>query len=212
MMHVFRVTYEPFGEKNREAIAVLKERVEERRSLGARIFMMSKMINSEGGAVHQLVSFWDSLDDFEEFYPGTAKSGPDQATMQFFEKMTPLLRGLLRTELWQVLQPVATPPMAGEYAVRQAWYPAQGAVDFGGAISELTRSFQAQGNNIGLYRQVFAPDGVVFQGIFPLKKLSDWDALLGQRNDEVFRFLRTFGAQTRKPVSTELWKVVTDPS
>ena len=210
-MYVLRVTYKPVPGKNREAVQLLKDRVQERTSLGQRILLASKVINAEGGPVHELLSFWDGLDEFADSWPMTTTKGPDQATAHYFQKMSPLLTGSVQSALWEVVFPVSTPPAKGEFVVRQSWYPGQGELEFGGAISELTKNFQAAGNNVGLYRQAFAPDGMVHQAIFPVKKLSDWEVLLGRRNDEVFRFLRTYGPRTRRPVSTDLWQIVTDP-
>lgn len=211
-MYVYRVTYNPAAGKNQEVTSLLKERVTERQSKGHRIFMMSEVLNPSGGFRHQLVSFRDNLNEWGDGWSQFMAQGPDPASAQYFQKIEPLLRTPVQSELWEVLVPIKTPPKAGEFVIRQSMYPLPThGVEFRNSIIELTKQLQAQGWNSGAYAQFLPHSGAVLQFISPLARLGDWDALLARRTSEVFTWLRTYAALVRKPFEFESWIIVTEP-
>ncbi len=213
-MYVFRVTYSPATAKYGEALTALKERVKDlQKTPGVRIFMMNKMLIPEGGFQVQLVSLFNSLNDWGDGWSSRLQAiAPDAAQTQWAQKIDPLLRAPIASELWEVLVPIKIPPKVGEYVVRQSMYPdSSHGMEFRNSVTELTKQLQAQGWNAGAYAQFMPHAGPVFQFIVPLARLGDWEAMLAKRTPEVFTWLRTYTALMRKPIDFELWGMATPP-
>ncbi|GEM_PF-2991363 len=211
-MHVYRVTYSPAAGKDQEVTSLLKDRVKERASKGHRIFMMTEALSPQGGHRHQLVSLWDNLNDLGDVASTYVTKGSDPGSTLYRQKIEPLLRAPVQSELWEVLVPIKTAPKVGEFVVRQSIYPDPAHhIDFRSPLVELTKQMQTQGFNVGQYVQFLPHAGSVFQGIFPLSRLGDFEAFIAKRPPEVFTWLRTYSALVRKPFEFELWAMATPP-
>ncbi len=205
-----RFTYCPALGKGADLMSLLKDRVKYAQSKKMRVALTSQVAAPDGPKL-QMIAFTDNLAGYEAERNAVRA---DPSWEAFVQKASPLLRAPVGVELWDHIVPPQTPPQEGGYVARQCFYPTIGTqFDFRAEIVEAARRLQSQGWNYGVLSRMFAPDGPVFQPIFPIKKIADWEAMgaKAMADPDIQRFWRTTGANVRQPHSADLWEVVVAP-
>jgi hypothetical protein len=216
-MHVYRVTYWCNPSAYNEVTGLLKARVKEYLDTGRFIMLESEVAGPEkGGYRHQLISFFDSLAPYGRFVASMQAQGVDEATVKYLRQIEPLLNSPIRYELWEAAVPFkpAGRPLAGEFVLRESWYPRTGdTAGFRTSAIDFVRRSQAEGRDIALYWQDLSPDSPVAQVLVRYRRLEDLEAdtvrsRSGAGDED---WVRAHGPMTRRGNSMELWSVVTDP-
>lgn len=211
-MHIYRVTYCPAAGKHEEAVSLLRERLKWGQARDVHPVLSRKVFTPEGGPTYQIGTGFEDIDKWGVPMSDILTRGQDAESVKYFQRIEPLLRSPIQNEMWEVLVPVATPPQVGGYIVRQSVYPlAAHGIEFRSSMIELAKSMHSQGFNVGMYAQYLPHAGAVLQGIFPVNRLSDWEAILARRTPEIHTWIRTYSPLMRKPSEFELWGIVTEP-